>query len=85
MDTSILVLTARWKTGFIDRLQASTHSLDDDSLVHSFSTLIAEMATIARNTCRTPNAAQSTPTFTVHTSANLKQKHALELIGQIAL
>ncbi len=63
--------------------KASTHSLDDDTPVHSFSTLIAEMATIARNTCRTPGAAENAPSFTVHTSANTKQKHALELIGQI--
>ena len=66
-------------------VKASTHSLDDDTPVHSFSTLIAEMATIARNTCRTPGAAENAPSFTVHTSANAKQKHALELIGQITL
>lgn len=65
--------------------KASRHSLDDDTPVHSFSTLIAELATIARNTCRTPGAAENAPSFTVHTSANSKQKHALELIGQIAL
>ena len=66
-------------------VKASTHSLDDDTPAHSFSTLIAEMATIARNTCRTPGAAENAPSFTVHTSANAKQKHALELIGQITL
>ena len=65
--------------------KASTHSLDDDTPAHSFSTLLAELATIARNTCRSPNAAQSAPTFTVHTSPNPKQKRALELIQQIAL
>jgi hypothetical protein len=30
--------------------------LDDGSPVHSFRTLIDEMATIVRNTCRTPGA-----------------------------
>tara|TARA_R110001599_G_scaffold338365_1_gene557402 strand:- start:759 stop:920 length:162 start_codon:yes stop_codon:yes gene_type:complete len=53
--------------------------------MHSFSTLIAEMATIVRNTCRTPGAHNDAPSFTVHTSANPKQKHALELIGHITL
>jgi transposase len=57
--------------------------LDDDTPAHSFATLMAELATIVRNTCRTPQAAASAPTFEVLTSPNPKQKRALELVGQI--
>jgi hypothetical protein len=60
--------------------KAGTHSLDDETPAHSFSALIAEMATIARNTCRTPGVAESGPSFTVHTSGHAKQIHSLELI-----
>jgi hypothetical protein len=34
--------------------KAARHTLDNGTPVHSFATLIAELATIARNTCRTP-------------------------------
>jgi transposase len=54
--------------------------LDDDTPAHSFATLMAELATIVRNTCRTPHA---TATFAVLTGPNPKQKRALELVHQI--
>ena len=57
--------------------------LDDDTPAHSFATLMAELATIVRNTCRTPQAAASAPTFAVLTTPNSKQKRALELVQQI--
>jgi len=59
------------------------HTLDDDTPVHSLSTLMAELATIVRNTCRTPHAGESAPTFEVLTTPNAKQKRALELLQQI--
>ena len=65
--------------------KASTHSLEDDTPAHSFHTLIAELAAVVRNTCRTPHAGDNAPTFTVLTSPNPKQKRALELIQQIKL
>ena len=58
-------------------------TLDDDTPVHSFGTLMAELATIVRNTCRTPQAAKSVPTFEVLTSPNAKQQRAIELLRQI--
>ena len=61
------------------------HSLDDGTPAHSFCTLMAELATIVRNTCRTPQAGESAPTFEVLTSPNSKQKRALELLQQIQL
>ena len=59
------------------------HTLDDDTPVHSFGTLMAELATIVRNTCRTQHANESAPTFAVLTSPNTKQKRAFELLQQI--
>jgi transposase len=65
--------------------KAASHTLDDGTPVHSFSTLMAELATIVRNTCRTPNAAPDTPTFEVLTTSNAKQQRALNLIEHIRL
>lgn len=57
--------------------------LDDGTPVHSFPTLLAELATIVRNTCRTPSAAPGAPTFDVLTTPNAKQQRALDLVQQI--
>ena len=61
----------------------ASHTLEDGTPVHSFCTLLSELATIVRNTCRTPLAGTNAPTFDVVTSPNQKQKRALELIQQI--
>jgi ABC-type cobalamin transport system ATPase subunit len=58
--------------------KAARHTLDDGTPAHSFSTLLAELATIVRNTCRTPRAAPNTPTFEVLTTPNAKQKSELQ-------
>ena len=58
-------------------------TLEDSTPAHSFGTLMAELATIVRNTCRTPQAPAGAPTFDVLTTANTKQKRALELLQQI--
>ena len=63
--------------------KVTSHTVDDGTPVHSFCTLLAELATIARNTCRTPHAGTDSPTFDVVTRLNQKQKRALELIQQI--
>jgi transposase len=63
--------------------KAARHTLDDGTPVHSFSTLMAELATIVRNTCRAPNAGPDAPTFEVLTTPNAKQQRALELLQQI--
>jgi hypothetical protein len=65
--------------------KAARHTLEDGTPVHSFSTLLSELATIARNTCRTPNANLDAPTFEILTTANPQQKRALELIERIRL
>jgi transposase len=65
--------------------KVASHILDDGTPTHSFSTLLAELATIVRNTCRTPNAGPDTPTFEVITTATANQQRALDMIQQIRL
>jgi transposase len=58
-------------------------TLEDGTPVHSFATLMAELATVVRNTCRTPSAGAESPTFNVLTTPNALQRRALELVEQI--
>ena len=60
-------------------------ALDDSTPVHSFSTLMADLATIVRNTCRPPSTGPEAPTFDVVTTPNAQQRRALELIQQIRM
>ena len=62
-----------------------SRTLEDGSPVHSWHTLMAELATIVRNTCRTPGSAPDAVAFEITTSPNEKQKRALELIAQIKM
>ena len=63
--------------------KAATHLLVDGTPAHSFSTLMADLATIVRNTCRTPNAESDAPTFEVTTTAGPKQQRAMALVHAI--
>jgi transposase len=63
--------------------KAVTHILADGTPAHSFSTLMAELSTIVRNTCRAPNAGTDAPTFEVTTTAGTKQQRAMELARAI--
>jgi hypothetical protein len=63
--------------------KVASHTLDDGTPAHSFATLLAELATIVRNTCRTPGAGADAPTFELLTTPNPKQQRALELIDKI--
>ena len=63
--------------------KVARHALDDGTPVHSFSTLMAELATVVRNTCRTPNAGPDAPTFEILTTPNAKQQRAFALLQQI--
>jgi hypothetical protein len=58
--------------------------LPDGSPVHSFRSLLDELATLVRNTCRT-EAANDSPTFELLTMPTPLQRRALDLIGQIAV
>jgi transposase len=63
-------------------LKALTHTLEDGTPAHSFATLLAELGTIVRNTCRMPQT-EHAPTFQITTTANAKQQRAFELIRQM--
>ena len=65
--------------------KAATKMLDDEQPAHSFATLMAQMATLVRNTCRTPSAAVDAPTFELLTTASAHQQRALALIQAIQL
>ncbi len=65
--------------------KVARHTLDDGTPAHSFATLLAELATVVRNTCRTPHAGPDAPTFQILTTPNPKQQRALDLIQQISL
>jgi hypothetical protein len=75
------VAAAKRSDAALDKV--ASRMLDDGTPVHSFSTLLAELSTIARNTCRTPGAAPDAPSFAVLTTPNAKQRRALELIEQL--
>lgn len=63
--------------------KASRHTLPDGTPVHSFATLLAELATLVRNTCRTPSAGAQAPVFALTTTPNPHQRRALALIEHI--
>lgn len=65
--------------------KVQSRTLDDGTPVHSFQTLMATLAGIVRNTCRTPSGRADAPTFEITTTHNPQQKRALELIGQIKM
>ena len=50
---------------------------------HSFRTLLDELSTIVRNTCRTPVDSAQAPTFTIVTQPNLVQQRAFKLLETI--
>ena len=63
--------------------KVTSRMLDDGTPAHSFHSLMQDLSSITRNTCRTPNGAQDAPTFQVTTTPTAKQKRAIELIDQI--
>ena len=65
--------------------KVARHTLDDGTPVHDFATLLDELATIVRNTCRAPNAGPDAPTFEVLTTPSAKQQRAFALLQQIQL
>jgi len=61
-----------------------TKRLDDDSIVHSFRTLLDDLARIVSNTCRCPDLGPESPTFTKTTTPNAQQQRALNLLQSIS-
>ncbi|MDR1274774.1 MAG: IS1634 family transposase, partial [Candidatus Accumulibacter sp.] len=66
------------------RRKISRRALDDGAPVQSFSTLMAELSTLVRNTCRIPGAADSS-SFEVLTTPTPAQRRALDLVELIHL
>ena len=66
-------------------VKASRHRLDDGTPAHSFATLLADLATIVRNTCRLSDAGADAPTFNIVTTLNPQQQRALDLIQKIRM
>jgi transposase len=65
--------------------KVSTHRLEDGTPAHSFRTLLDELGTVVRNTCRTRGSDDNAPTFEIVTTANPKQARATELLQTITL
>jgi transposase len=63
--------------------KVARRTVDDGTPAHSFATLMAELAGIRRNTCRTPGNGPNASTFDILTTPNATQRHALDLIKQI--
>ncbi len=57
---------------------------EDGTPIHSFPTLLADLATIVRNTCQT-SSADDAPTFSVTTQPTPLQQRARELISRLAV
>ena len=77
------VAPAQRSQAALDKL--STRTVDDGTPAHSLATLMAELGSIVRNTCRTPAAGPQAPTFDIVTTPNATQRHALDLVKQIRL
>jgi len=62
-----------------------THTLADGTPVHSFRTLLDELATLVRNTCRAPASPEDSPTFDLLTLPTTLQRRAFELTDKITV
>jgi transposase len=65
--------------------KVARQSLDDGTPAHSFRTLLDELGTVVRNTCRTRGSSDEAPTFEIVTTANPKQARAIVLLQTITL
>ena len=65
--------------------KVASHTGADGTPLHSFRTLLEELATLVRNTCRTPGAIDSAATFDLLTTPTNLQRRAFELANQIAV
>lgn len=65
--------------------KAHTRVLPDSTPAHSFQTLLGELSTIVRNTCRLPASKDAGATFLVTTQPNPTQQGALDLLKSITV
>ena len=62
-----------------------TKQLEDHSSVHSFRTLLDDLASLVSNLCRCPGLGPEAPTFTKTTPPNAQQQRALKLLQSISV
>jgi DNA-binding MarR family transcriptional regulator len=67
------------------KAKVAARELEDGTPVHSFGTLMADLSTIVRNTCRSPLAGAEAPSFEAITTPTAAQRRAFELIENITL
>jgi len=65
--------------------KVASRTLDEGSPVHGFKTLMQDLHTIVRNTCRTSAGARDAPTFDLTTTPTPQQTRALALIETITM
>lgn len=58
--------------------------LPDGSPVHSFRTLLKDLSTIVRNTCRRKEAGATESSFSIDTTPSRSQQKAFELLKRIS-
>jgi len=77
------VAPARRSRSAMDKVH--TRHLDDGSVAHSFHSLLQNLQTIVRNTCRRAGAQEDEPTFETDTRPDPKQQQALDRIAEIVV
>jgi transposase len=65
--------------------KVQTKKLADGTKVHSFRTLLKDLSTIVRNSCRRKEAESTENSFSIDTTPSPSQQRALDLIKQISL
>jgi len=75
------VAPAKRSTGALKKVRSQR--LDDGTQVHSFHTLLMDLATIVKNTCHRKGGGATEPSFTLTTRPSSKQKQALQLLDTI--
>jgi len=65
--------------------KAGTHVRPSGEPAQSWRTLMQELSTLVRNTCRAPSAGPDAPSFELASKANATQQSALDLIQMIRL
>jgi len=59
--------------------------LADGSIAHSFQSLLRNLATIVRNTCRSRDTKAGMSSFTIDTQLTQKQQEAFQLLKEIKM
>lgn len=77
------VAPAKRSAKALEKVHSKT--LADGTKAHSFHTLLTDLSTIVRNTCRRKEGEPDEPSFTMTTTPNAKQKRALDLIDTIVV